>query len=116
MGNAVTENEEVRPGKLDYESVANSSKFKKLMHEKKVFIVPLTIFFLVFYFTLPLLTSYSTVLNKTAIGDISWAWIFAVAQFVMTWVLCVVYVKRFAKFDVEADEIVEEQLERGDRS
>lgn len=115
MGNAVTKDRQVHLGKPDYELVVNSSKFKQLIHEKKVFIIPLTIFFLVFYFTLPILTSYSKVLNKAAIGDISWAWIFAVAQFVMTWVLCVVYVKRFAKFDVEAEEIVEEQLEGSDQ-
>ncbi|MFD2131935.1 DUF485 domain-containing protein [Pseudogracilibacillus auburnensis] len=114
MGNAVTKDSNV-PLKSNYDRVAHSSKFKQLIHERKVFIIPLTIFFLVFYFTLPILTSYSTVLNKSAFGDISWAWIFAVAQFIMTWVLCVVYVKKFAKFDKQADEIIKEQLEGGEQ-
>ncbi|WP_308697080.1 DUF485 domain-containing protein [Weizmannia acidilactici] len=41
------------------------------MAEKKKFIVPLTAFFLVFYFSLPVLTSYSKVLNRPYAGDIT---------------------------------------------
>lgn len=95
----------------DFKKVENSRKFKKLINQRKKFIIPLTIFFLVFYFALPIMTSYSTILNQSAIGDISWAWLFAFAQFVMTWVLCIVYVKRSAKFDKQADEIIEEEIE-----
>ncbi|MFS0750858.1 DUF485 domain-containing protein [Oceanobacillus sp. 1P07AA] len=97
--------------KTDFKKVANSRKFKDLINQRKKFIIPLTIFFLTFYFALPIMTSYSTILNRTAIGDISWAWIFAFAQFVMTWVLCIVYVKRSAKFDKQIDEIIEEEIE-----
>lgn len=95
----------------DFKKVENSRKFKELINQRKKFIIPLTIFFLVFYFALPIMTSYSTILNQSAIGDISWAWLFAFAQFVMTWVLCIVYVKRSAKFDKQADEIIEEEIE-----
>lgn len=102
--------------KPDYEGVVESSKFKELMREKKKFTVPLTVFFLVFYFMLPILTSYTTVLNAPVIGDISWAWIYGFAQFVMTWVLCIIYVKRSAKFDVKAEQIIEEQLNEGSGS
>ena len=94
----------------DYEQVIESSKFKSLMKEKKKFTIPLTIFFLVFYFMLPILTSYSTILNTPAIGDISWAWIYGFAQFVMTWVLCIVYVKKSAAFDNKAQQIIEEEI------
>ncbi|MFD1334093.1 DUF485 domain-containing protein [Oceanobacillus iheyensis] len=95
----------------DFKKVENSRKFKELINQRKKFIIPLTIFFLVFYFALPIMTSYSTILNQSAIGDISWAWLFAFAQFVMTWVLCIVYVKRSAKFDKQADKIIEEEIE-----
>lgn len=99
--------------KTDYEKVANSSQFKSLMHNKKKFIVPMTIFFMVFYFLLPILTSYTTFLNTSAFGDISWVWVFAFAQFVMTWVLCTIYVKKAATFDKQADQIIEDQLKKG---
>ena len=98
---------------VDYVQVIESKSFKKLMHDRKKFIVPLTIFFLVFYFLLPILTSYTTFLNTPAIGDISWVWLFAIAQFVMTWVLCTLYVRKAASFDKQANQIIEE-MERGD--
>lgn len=99
---------------IDYLRVAESKSFKKLMQDRKKFIVPLTIFFLVFYFLLPILTSYTTFLNTPAIGDISWVWLFALAQFVMTWVLCTVYVKKAAAFDKQAEQIIKEMEEGGD--
>ncbi|WP_188454093.1 DUF485 domain-containing protein [Virgibacillus oceani] len=97
----------------DFEKVADGAQFKELVQERKKFIVPMTVFFLVFYFSLPVLTSYTTILNTPAIGDISWAWIFALAQFIMTWVLCTVYVKKSASFDKKADQVIESLLKEG---
>ncbi|WP_155982738.1 DUF485 domain-containing protein [Paucisalibacillus sp. EB02] len=101
---------------VDFEKVESSPQFKKLMENKKKFIVPMTIFFLVFYFLLPISTSYGTFLNTPVFGDITWAWVFAVAQFVMTWVICSIYVKKANTFDKDADQIVKEQIERGGKA
>lgn len=95
---------------LDYEAVAESKKFKKLMNDKKKFLIPLTVFFLLIYFSLPVLSAYSTVLNRPFIGDITWAWVLAIAQFVMTWALCTIYVRKATHFDGAADEIIAENL------
>lgn len=95
---------------VDYVKVQNSPEFKRFLSRKKKFIVPMTVFFMIFYFLLPVLTSYTTFLNTPAIGDISWVWIFAFAQFVMVWVLSVIYVKKASSFDEEADQIIDEQL------
>ena len=92
----------------NFEKVANSTQFEHLMRQKKRFIIPVTIFFLSFYFLLPLLTSYTTILESKAVGDITWAWIFALAQFVMTWILCIVYVKKSASYDKQVAKILEE--------
>jgi len=99
---------------IDFEKVEQSDQFKSFMQKKKRFIIPYTIFFLIFYFLLPVLTSYTTFLNTPVIGDISWVWIFAFAQFVMTWVLCTIYVKKAAAFDQETDQIIEDQIHNGD--
>ncbi|WP_096273352.1 DUF485 domain-containing protein [Paucisalibacillus globulus] len=102
-----------KDNRVDFERVESSPQFKKLMENKKKFIVPMTIFFLVFYFLLPISTSYGTFLNTPVFGDITWAWVFAVAQFVMTWVICSIYVKKANTFDKDADQIVNEQIEKG---
>ena len=59
----------------------------------------MSIFFLSFFIALPILTSYSKVLNTPAFGDVTWAWVFAFAQFIMTWALCMIYSKKAESFD-----------------
>jgi uncharacterized membrane protein (DUF485 family) len=83
----------------DYTEIVKSQPFQELLKVKRAFILPLTLFFLVFYFTLPVLTAYSTVLNKPAFGPVSWAWVFGFAQFIMTWALCILYTNKAVKFD-----------------
>ena len=90
---------------IDYTQVVQSQKFQVLLKKKRNFIVPLTIFFFVFYFTLPIMTAYSTVLNQEAFLHMNWAWIFAFAQFIMTWTLCTLYTKKARSFDAMAEEI-----------
>lgn len=97
-----------QPTELDYSKIVQTSSFQKLLAAKRNFIIPLSLFFLVFYFALPLTTAYSDVLNKMAFGDISWAWVFASAQFIMTWVLCSVYSSKARKFDAAVENIIEE--------
>ncbi|MEH7239033.1 DUF485 domain-containing protein [Bacillus sp. JJ1562] len=95
---------------VDFLKVKSSPQFKQFLSRKNKFILPMTVFFMVFYFLLPIFTSYTTFLNTPAFGDISWTWIFAVSQFVMVWVLSGIYVKKAATFDKEADQIINEQL------
>ncbi|MGD6796184.1 DUF485 domain-containing protein [Metabacillus indicus] len=91
------------PSAVDYTKIVQSESFQKLLQAKRSFILPMTLFFLAFYFTLPVLTAYSDVLNQPAAGPVSWAWVFAFAQFIMTWALCMMYSRKARKFD----EIVE---------
>ncbi|NCU17078.1 DUF485 domain-containing protein [Pallidibacillus pasinlerensis] len=95
---------------IDYEKVQSSPQFKQFLQRKRKFIIPMVIFFMIFYFLLPIFTSYTTFLNTSAIGDISWTWIFAFAQFIMVWTLSSIYVRKAASFDKEADEIIRDQL------
>jgi len=88
---------------VDYAEAARSESFQALLAAKRRFLIPATVFFLTFYFLLPILTSYTHVLENPAIGKISWAWIYAGAQFVMTWVMAGLYVRKAAEFDRMAD-------------
>ncbi|WP_083991125.1 DUF485 domain-containing protein [Alkalihalobacillus pseudalcaliphilus] len=91
----------------NYEKITKREDFKGLMNAKKRFLVPTVIFFLVFYFSLPILTSFTTILETPAIGSITWTWVYAFAQFIMTWTLCMMYVRKATKFDEMADDIIE---------
>src|SRR5699024_3534860 len=99
---------------VDYEKVVESGQFKQFMQNKRKFIIPFTIFFLIFYFLLPVFTSYTTFLNITVIGDIFCVWLCAFVQFIMTWVLCTIYVKKANAFDEQVERIIEDQIDDGD--
>ncbi|MDM5187924.1 DUF485 domain-containing protein [Bacillus sp. DX4.1] len=95
-------------GKVNYTEVVQSVEFQSLLEKKRKFIIPMSIFFLSFFIALPILTSYSKVLNTSAFGDVTWAWIFAFAQFVMTWVLCMIYSKKAESFDESSKKILQD--------
>lgn len=79
--------------------IERTSAFKELVQKRKSFIIPATIFFFVFYFGLPVLAGFTTVLDGYAIGAITWAYVYAFAQFAMTWILMYMYISRANKWD-----------------
>ena len=93
--------------------VERTSAFRELTQKRKAFIIPATIFFLVFYFGLPFLTAFTTVLDVNVIGAINLAWIYAFAQFAMTWILMHLYVNRANGWDDLVDQSRREASEAG---
>jgi len=73
------------------------------MRQKKAFIIPATIFFVIFYFGLPVLTGFTTLLDAQVIGSISLAYLYAFAQFAMTWILMHLYLSRANRWDELVD-------------
>lgn len=117
-GSDVTENNTVNtaPGELsaqEYVNISESAEFKTLVKKKNKFILPMTIFFLLFYFALPLLTSFTKVLHQKAFGDITWVWVFAFAQFIMVWTLVTIYVKKAETYDKDAEVIIAKAKDGG---
>ena len=88
--------------------VERTSAFKELVRRKRAFIIPATIFFMVFYFGLPFLAAFTTVLNVKVIGPLTLAYIYAFAQFAMTWIIMHLYVSRANKWDDLVDRAREE--------
>ncbi|HWO97925.1 MAG TPA: DUF485 domain-containing protein [Bacillus sp. (in: firmicutes)] len=95
---------------LNYEEIAASEKFKELLIAKKRFTISITLFFISFALLLPILAFYTDILKKPAIGAVSWAWVFAFAQFVMTWIICQLYVKKAADFDDMAAQVLNQEV------
>ena len=91
--------------------VERTSAFGELMRRKKAFIIPATIFFIVFYFGLPFLAAFTTVLNFTVVGAITGAYVYAFAQFAMTWILMHLYVNQANKWDAVIDRARHEAAE-----
>jgi uncharacterized membrane protein (DUF485 family) len=70
----------------EYRKLIETEEFKELIQRKKAFIVPVTLFFLAFYFVLPILAAYSEVLKGEAFFHITWAWVYALLQFAVVWI------------------------------
>jgi len=78
-----------------WEALANSPEFRQLITAKRNFIIPATIFFLVYYFALPLGNGLAPrLMNTKVIGNINLAYLFALSEFVMAWILAAVYIRR----------------------
>jgi len=91
---------------IDYAKVAKLPSFKNMQKSRMVFTVPITIFFMAFYLGLPILAGFTKVLTHKAIGPVSWAWIYAFAQFIMTWGLCMLYLFRANGFDAQNKQVL----------
>jgi uncharacterized membrane protein (DUF485 family) len=79
--------------------VERTSAFQEFSRSRKAFIIPATIFFFVFYFGLPVLAAFTTILDAKVIGAINLAYLYAFAQFAMTWILMHLYVSRANRWD-----------------
>lgn len=92
----------------EWDRIAASKEFKDLMSTKKVFIVPAFVFFIVYYFALPILVGYAPHLMDTkVIGNVNLAYLFALSQFFMAWIIAALYVKAAGGFDKLAKDIIE---------
>ena len=92
-----------------------TSAFQELARKRKAFIIPATIFFLVFFFGLPVLAAFTTILNARAVGPLTWAYVYGFAQFAMVWILMHVYVSRANKWDDLVDRARDEAAQGGVR-
>ena len=91
----------------DWDRVAAMDEFVSLIRAKIRFIVPATIFFLVYYLLLPLLAGFAKdFMDTKVIGDVNVAYLFALSQFLMTWVLAAIYIRKAAVFDTMAADIL----------
>jgi uncharacterized membrane protein (DUF485 family) len=93
--------------KSTWDETANSQPFQDLMATKKVFIVPAFIFFVVYYFALPVLVGYAPQFMSTKVGFVNLAYLFALSQFFVAWIIAGLYVKAANDFDRLAKDILE---------
>jgi uncharacterized membrane protein (DUF485 family) len=92
---------------VDWEQVAVRDDFKNLIAAKLRFIAPATVFFIVYYFALPLLVGYAPNLMETKVlGMVNLAYLFALSQFFMAWILAALYLRAAGRFDDMARNLI----------
>jgi uncharacterized membrane protein (DUF485 family) len=91
-----------------WDRIAASKEFQDLMATKRLFIVPAFVFFVVYYFALPVLVGYAPeLMSRKVIGQVNLAYLFALSQFVVAWLIAWLYVKAANSFDRLSEDIVE---------
>jgi uncharacterized membrane protein (DUF485 family) len=98
---------------VNWNRIAASDEFKRLVKAKLKFIVPATIFFIIYYFALPVLVGYAPeLMNRKIIGSINVAYLFALSQFFMAWVIALLYVRAASRHDGMARKVIEKSGEK----
>jgi uncharacterized membrane protein (DUF485 family) len=99
----------------NYTAVAASKPFKHLLAVKKTFIIPAFLIFLAYYFALAVLIGYEPKLASTrVIGTVTIAYLLALSQFVVGWVIAALYLLAASKFDALTADILAQKLPPND--
>jgi uncharacterized membrane protein (DUF485 family) len=85
---------------VDWHAIAATSEFKELLAAKARFIIPTTVFFIAYYFALPVLVGFFPKLMETKIfGKANAAYLFALSQFFVAWAIAFAYTRTALRWD-----------------
>jgi len=87
------------PAEDVWEHVAAMDEFKLLLLARVEFVVPAVIAFVVYYFLLPISVGYFPQFMDKRIGPVNLAYLFALSQFFVAWLIAWLYVRAARRFD-----------------
>jgi len=89
-----------RPSSIDWKKIERDPDFQSLVRRKVQLVVPATLFFTVYYFALPIAVGwFPELMERKVWGAMNLAYLFALSQFFMAWVLAGIYVAAAAGWD-----------------
>ena len=95
-------------GRVNWERIAASPAYRGLVQGKKRFILPACAFFILYYFSLPVLVGFfPEFMAQPVWGKVNLAYLFALSQFFMAWILAGLYVAAANRFDRQVEEALE---------
>ena len=102
---------------VDWEAVEQTPEFQELVKSRRRFVIPATIFFLLWYLGFIALAGYAEdFMAESVIEGLTVGYCLALTQFVMVAVLGLMYLRRADKvFDPLADKVAEMVENRGGR-
>lgn len=83
-----------------WDRIYASGAYRRMIREKTVTVVAMTVFFVAYYFALPVLVGYwPDLMARRVWGKVNWAYLFAFSQFIMTWAVAYLYMRYAGRFD-----------------
>jgi uncharacterized membrane protein (DUF485 family) len=115
MDRGKTPPEDPPPGEeVHWEGLEETPEFKELVRARWRFVAPATVFFLAYYFALPLSNGLAPNFMRTEIiGHINLAYFFALSQFIVAWLLAYFYIRRATRVFDPLAEKVRQRASRG---
>ncbi len=98
----------------DFASIEVTADFNHFVRKKNSFLFTVAGIFLFIYILLPIL-AFTPILQKPVIGAITGVWLYSAMLFVMTIVLCMVYIRKASHFDKEAARVIDEYRAQMDK-
>lgn len=93
--------------KQDYIAINEMPNFNTFVRKKNTFIFVMTGTFLTIYILLPIL-AFFPILQQKVIGNITGVWVYSAGLFLMTIIVCTLYVRRASVFDQQAKDVIDE--------
>ncbi len=94
---------------VNWDELEAKPEFRSLLGRKARFIVSATIFFMSYYLALPILVGYfPDLMKKQVLGKVNIAYVFALSQFLMAWIVAFIYVRKASRWDKEAAEVIKD--------
>jgi uncharacterized membrane protein (DUF485 family) len=93
---------------IDWEAIEQSPEFQELVHKRRSFVIPATIFFLAYYMAFILLAGYAEdFMAESVYEGLTVGYCLALTQFLMVFVLGIMYLRRADKdYDPLAQRVV----------
>jgi uncharacterized membrane protein (DUF485 family) len=107
--------EQRHPPNYDWERIEHSPEFQELVHKRRAFVLPATVFFLAYYMGFILLAGYAEDFMASSVYEgLTVGYCLALTQFLMVFVLGILYLKRSDRdYDPLAQKVVD-MAERGE--
>lgn len=97
------------PLMTDWDHIHGLPSYRRMISQKTRAIVGMTVFFLAYYFALPVLVGYwPELMARKVWGYVNWAYLFAFSQFLMAWVVAYVYMRFADRYDQMSRRILAE--------
>jgi uncharacterized membrane protein (DUF485 family) len=88
--------------------IAQSARYQALLRSKSAFVLPASVFFIVYYFALLILVGwFPDLMKKPVLGPVNLAYLFALSQFFMAWIVAFLYVRKASQWDEQARLVLE---------
>jgi len=95
------------PSRDVWDRVAGMDDFRNLLKARVAFVVPAVIVFVVYYFLLPISVGYFPQFMDKRVGPVNLAYLFALSQFFVAWLIAWLYVRAARRFDEYGSRIIQ---------